>query len=281
MKKIKKINLLLLSISILIILFSFIIILPGCIGQKPPRYVNEPGSTKAITEETVYGSQNETQKLSAANQAKTIVVNSEGVVKVVPDIVKVKIEISTEKPSSEEAVNTNSIDTQNVITAVKTTGENDLKIETSGYSLQPLYNYVTNKPPQIYAYNATTTLQVTTKKLEKIGSIISTAVEAGASDISSISYDLSDEVKKNAKNEALADAVKDANNKADAIAKAMAADIIDIYSVNETGLSYPSPVIYESMKRAQAASEANAAPPVILPQELEVRAEISVIYIFK
>ncbi|MCL4386144.1 MAG: SIMPL domain-containing protein [Actinobacteria bacterium] len=281
MKKIKKINLLLLSISILIILFSFIIMLPGCIGQKPPRYVNEPSSTKAITEETIYGSQDETQKLSAINQAKTIAVSSEGVVKVVPDIVKVRIEISTEKPSSEEAVNTNSIDTQNVITAIKTTGESDLKIETSGYSLQPLYNYVTNKPPQIYAYNATTTLLVTTKKLEKIGSVISTAVEAGASDISSISYDLSDEVKKSAKNEALAIAVKDANNKADAIAKAMAADIVDVYSVNETGMSYPSPVIYESMKREQAVSEANAVPPVILPQELEVKAEISVIYIFK
>ncbi|MHB1252793.1 MAG: SIMPL domain-containing protein [Candidatus Humimicrobiaceae bacterium] len=268
-------------ITLLILLAASVIFLSGCIGSKPPRYTNDTQNTESVTEETIYGSLKETQNTAAVEQAKTIVVTSEGSVKVVPDTVMVKIEILTEKPTSEEAVNVNSIDSQNVVTAIKTLGENDLKIETSGYSLQPLYNYIENKPPEIYAFRAVTTLLVTTKKVEKIGNIITTAVEAGASDISSISYDLSDEIKKDAKNEALTKAVKDANNKADAIAKALAVDILEIYSVNEAGTSYPGPILYESMDTLKAAAETSAAPPVILPQDLEVTANISIVYIFK
>ena len=279
--KTKKIKSLYFVKALLILLAVFVIFLPGCIGQKPPRYTNETQIKGSVTEETIYGSSGETQKTEAAGQAKTIVVQSEGSVKVVPDIVMVRIEILTEKPTSEEAVNVNSIDTQNVVTAIKTLGESDLKIETSGYSLAPLYNYIDNKPPQIYAFSAVTTLLVTTKKVEKIGNVISTAIEAGASNISSISYDLSDEIKKNAKNEALTIAVKDANDKADAIAKALAADILEIYSVNEAGTSYPGPILYESSDTLKSAMQTSAAPPVILPQELEVIANISIVYIFK
>ncbi|MCL4378076.1 MAG: SIMPL domain-containing protein [Actinobacteria bacterium] len=275
MKKIKFI-----SVSFIIVIFIAFsaVILPGCIGQKPPRYTNESVTTQTVTDETVYGSTADSQKTPALSGAKTIVVTSEQTVKVMPDIVMVNIIISTEKPSSEEAVNENSKETQNVITAIKASGDSDLKIETTGYILRPLYNYVENKPPVIYAFNAVTTLLVTTQKIEKIGTVISTAVEAGATDISSINYDLSDDAKKAAKKEALTKAVKDANDKADAIAKAMAADIVEIYSVNEGGTSYPGPIKYETSDQLKAA---NAAVPVILPQELELKANISVIYIFK
>jgi uncharacterized protein len=279
--KTKKINSLYFVMVLLILLAVSVVFMTGCIGQKPPRYTNDTQIKESVTEETIYGSSGETQKTENSGQAKTIVVQSEGSVKVVPDTVMVRIEISTEKPTSEEAVNVNSIDTQNVVTAIKTLGENDLKIETSGYNLAPLYNYIENKPPQIYAYSAVTTLLVTTKKAEKIGNIISTAIEAGASSISSISYDLSDEIKKAAKNEALTIAVKDANNKADAIAKALAVDILEIYSVNEAGTTYPGPIQYESSDTLKSSAQTSAAPPVILPQELEVIANISIVYIFK
>jgi uncharacterized protein YggE len=258
------------------------VFLSGCIGQKPPRYTNITQNTDAATEETIYGNTQEPKdKTTGMLQARTITVNSDGTVKVVPDIVMVEIEISTEKPSSQEAVSVNAVDAQNVVTAVKALGESDLQIETTGYSLQPLYNYIENKPPVIYAYSASTTLLVTTKKLGKIGDIISTAVGSGAGNISSISYDLSDEVKKEAKNEALANAVKDANNKADAIAKALAVDILEIFSVNEAGTTYPGPIMYESTDSLKASAAAGAASPVILPKELEVTANISIIYVFK
>lgn len=279
--KTKKIKFLPILISVLILVVSSIIFLPGCIGQKPPRYTNESETTQAVTEETVYGSSADIQESSTLGLAKTIVVRSDGTVKVMPDTVMVNIVVSTEKPTSEEAVSINSSETQNIISAVKALGESDLKIETVGYDLRPLYNYVENKPPVIYAFNAVTTLLVTTQKIEKIGSVISTAVEAGASDISSISYDLSDAVKKASKSEALTKAVKDANDKADAISKAMAVDIVEIYSVNETGTSYPGPIRYESNDQLKASAQASVSPPIVLPQELEVTASITVVYIFK
>ena len=279
--KTKKIKFLPILVIVLMMLTFSTFFLHGCIGQKPPRYTNEYETTQTITDETVYGSSANTQESSTFSQAKTIVVKSDGTVKVMPDTVMVDIAVSTEKPTSEEAVSANSSETKNIVSAIKALGESDLKIETAGYSLRPLYNYVENKPPAIYAFNTVTTLLVTTQKIEKIGSVISTAVEAGASDISSISYDLSDEVKKTSKSEALTKAFKDANDKADAISKAMAVDIVEVYSVNESGTSYPGPITYESSDQLKAASSISATPPVILPQELEVTASISVVYIFK
>ncbi|MDD5660158.1 MAG: SIMPL domain-containing protein [Actinomycetota bacterium] len=268
-------------IIILLLSISSAFFLPACIGKKPPRYTIESETTLVTPEETIYGKTTDFGKSSALGQAKTIVVSSQGKVKVMPDTVLVEIVVSTERPTSEEAVSVNSSEAQNIIAAIKSMGENDVKIETTGYSLRPLYNYVENKPPVIYGFDAVTTLLVTTQKIEKIGNVISTAVEAGASDISSIKYDLSDEVKKNAKNEALTKAVKDANNKADAISEAMAVDIVEIYSVNEAGTFYPEPIEYRSSNKLKDAVEAGVGTPIILPQELEVTAEISVVYIFK
>ena len=59
----------------------------------------------------------------------------------------------------------------------------------------------------------------------------------------------------------------------------MAADIVEIYSVNEAGTSYPGHITYESADQLKAVQP--TVPPVILPQELEIKANISVIYIFK
>lgn len=280
MRKSKKINLFMILV-IIVILVSFLLTLPGCIGQKPPRYeISKTSSGNGVTEETIYGNQNNSQNIATITRNKIMTISSEGVTKVIPDIVKVKIEISTEKPSSKEAVDLNSTTTQDVITAIKNIGQSDLKIETIGYNLQPLYNYIENKPPQIYAYNATTTLLITTSKMEKIGDVISTAVEAGASNISSITYDLSDNLKKNAKNEALVNAIKDANDKSDVIAKAMAVKIIGISTINELSVTYPNPIMYQTSRNAQMAASM-AAAPVIIPEELEVRAQISVDFIFQ
>jgi uncharacterized protein YggE len=136
-------------------------------------------------------------------------------------------------------------------------------------------------PPSIYAYRTVSSLKITTESLEKIGDIIAIAIESGANEISSINYDLSESLKKETKSRALSIAVKDADLKAEAIAEAMAADIVEIFSVNEKGTSFTNPVYYMKKEGYGEAMAADVASPEILPQEIEVRSEVEVVYIFR
>jgi uncharacterized protein YggE len=268
-----------LFISFFIFIFIIVSVLPviltGCIGSKPPRYTISETEEK-IKGETVYGE--ETAEIKQAASLKTITVSSESVLKIAPNLVDIVIAVITEKPSSTESVNENTIWVQGVINAVSSLGIADIEIETQGFNLNPLYNYVENMPPSIYAYRTVSSLRITTESLEKTGDIIAAAIEAGANEISSINYDLSEKLKKETKNSALSIAMKDANLKAEAIAEAMAADIVEIFSVNETGTNFINPVYY---MRKEEANAADVAAPEILPQEIEVRSGVEVVYIFR
>ncbi len=269
------------SFSIIAVILC-VFLLTGCIGSKPSKYVVGKVNNDDVTKESIYGiSGNEINNA----RKNMIVVKGQGISKVIADMVMIDIAVMTEKPSSADSVSENSKSTQNVITAIKTLDNNNIQIESRGFNLQPLYNYIENKPPVIYAYRTITSLLVKTSKIEKIGDIISVAIEAGANDVSSIAYDLSDESKKKAKSDTLALAIKDANLKADAVASAMAVDIVEIYSVNETGTSYPSPIYRILKEEAEAALDTTGVemvtPPSLIPQEIEVKAEIEVTYFFK
>ncbi len=266
-------------IFIFVIAIVLSVLLTGCIGARPPRYTIAETEEQSEREDTVYGQ--ETSEAKQAVSQKTIAVSSESVLKIAPNLADIVVAVITEKPSSAESVNENTIAVQGVISAVSNLGINDIRIETLGFNLSPLYNYGENVPPSIYAYRTVSSLKVTTEKLEKIGDIIAVAVESGANEVSSINYDLSEKLKKETKSRALSMAVKDADLKAEAIAEAMAADIVEIFSVNEKGTSFTNPVYYMEKERLDAAQAADLAAPEILPQEIEVRSEVEVVYIFR
>src|SRR4030066_1113412 len=155
------------------------------------------------------------ESLTASLQ-NTISVTGSGTVKVVPDEVFIDISVITEKPTTQGAVDENSQVSAEIISAIENLNIENLTIETTGFNLNPLYDYSQkNKPPRIYAYQVMSTLEVTTTDLEKIGEAIATATESGANDISSIGFDLTDETKKTAINNALAEPSKSKSKKAD------------------------------------------------------------------
>ena len=98
----------------------------------------------------------------------TISVNGNGIVKVLPDEVVVDVSVVTEKPTTEEAVNENTSIFNKVKRSIEKINAANLKIETTNFNLSPLYNYsIQNKPPKIYAYQVTSTIEVRTTALEK------------------------------------------------------------------------------------------------------------------
>jgi uncharacterized protein len=112
--------------------------------------------------------------------------------------------------------------------------------------------------------------------LKKIGEIIAKSTEAGASSISSIGFDLTKETKSLSKNSSLAEATKDAQGKAKAIADSMGLKIDRILYISEGSTAFQGPI----MASAEAKSADQVMAPVIFPQEMEVSSTVNVVYYF-
>ena len=254
-------------IKIIVMMSAVLLILvplTGCIG----------GLTPGITPT------NESVGVSQVLQ-NTISVSGTGDIKTIPDQVLADIGVVTEKPTTQDAVNINSTISNQVIAAIQKINAANMTIETVNYNLSPLYDYSNqdnqNKPPKIYAYQVTSTIRVKTTDIEKIGEIIAAATQAGATNISSVGFDLMESTRKKATNDALAMATKDATDKANAIAQSMGLKIDKVSYITESGVSLPGPIIF---MQAEAAKSADITPPTVLPTEIEVMANITVVFVF-
>ncbi len=206
-----------------------------------------------------------------------ITVAGSGSYKTVPDLVLVNITIVTEKDSSEQAVSQNSETSADVTATIEQIEAENLLIQTTGYNVNPLYDYHgEDEPPVIYSYRATTVLEISTTEISKIGEIIAGSIGAGANNISSLRFDLSDSKKKEAKIAALQEATQDGRDKAYAIAGSLDVQIDKIYYISETETFFPPPVY-----ALEAQVERDIASPVISPQEVEVTANIQIAFTFR
>ncbi|MBM3710051.1 MAG: DUF541 domain-containing protein, partial [Actinobacteria bacterium] len=186
--------------------------------------------------------------------------------------------IQTEKPTTEEAVNENSTISKEMISEIEKINAENLKIESVSYNLYPVYDYsIKDKPPKIYGYRVINTIKASTTDLEKIGEIIATATETGATDISSIGFDITEETRKNAKNDALTKATLDASEKASAIANAMGLVIDSVLYITEGEVYIP---VMEPFGLGEMKAVEDVLPPQIIPREIEVTASVNIVYSF-
>lgn len=259
-KEYKKVKFLKISASLVLITSMLIPLLTGCLDPE-------------LSEITL------TEKTDVPSTQNTISVVGTGTVKVIPDETFINISVMTERPTTQEAVDENSKITNNVISVIENIEAEELSIQTTGYSMNPVYDYSSDdKPPAIYAYRVSATIEVRTKEIEKLGEIISKATEAGATSISAIGFDLSEETKIQTKKEALTGATRDASDKALAIAQSLGLKIEKIIYISESETLFPGPLLAPPGLGELRAEE--AASPVILPEEIEVTATLSVVYLF-
>ena len=247
------------AVIVLLIFLPFAI--TGCYGTGIPEITLEEKNTEQSIK-------------------NTITVAGNGTIKVLPDEVVVDISVVTEKPTTEEAVNENTRIFDEIKSSIEKTNAENLKIETADFNLTPLYNYsVQNTPPKIYAYQASTTIEVRTTDLEKMSEIIANAIESGATNISSIGFDLTNTSRKNALDDALTAAINDASQKAKTLASSAGLMIDGIYAISESGTILPEPLRMDMMA-AEQNIEGDVSAPEILPQEIEVLVSVNVVYLF-
>jgi uncharacterized protein len=251
----------LIGFTTIVLLIGVSLLFSGCLTTDLPKITSNTGINE-----------------SAGNAVQnTISVTGDGNIKVLPDEGFIDVAVIVEKLTTQEAVDENSKISLEVTKAIEKTNAENLKIQTISYDLSPQYDYSQeNQPPKIYSYRTTTVIEARTTDLKKIGEIIAKSTEAGASSISSIGFDLTKETKSLSKNSSLAEATKDAQGKAKAIADSMGLKIDRILYISEGSTAFQGPI----MASAETKSADQVMAPVIFPQEMEVSSTVNVVYYF-
>ncbi|RLI27245.1 MAG: hypothetical protein DRO52_00665 [Candidatus Hecatellales archaeon] len=210
-------------------------------------------------------------------EAKTINVVGVGTAKGKPDRAILTFSVIARGETATEAYQDNAEKINSVIATLKEAGIAEEQMETVGYRLNPIYRHPKGEEPTIAGYECRSSLKVTLTSLEGVGEIIDRAVKAGANQVSSVSFTLSEEERERLKAEALSLAVKDAKGKAETIARAAGISLVGPKSISLT--STPTPIIYR--KALAEAAPVPTPPQIIPPEELSVTVTVSVVYEFK
>ena len=187
-----------------------------------------------LMSETIYAI---SQSGSEDNTENTISISGYAEQKVIPDTATMNIGVVIQSETAKEATDKNAALMNAVIAELKAMGLQDKEIQTSYVSVYPVYNYDTNDTQTIKGYSASNSVQVTTKTLDNLSEIIDRSTAAGANDIGSVSFSVSDDKQKQLREDLMNEAVADASSKATTLAKSLGVEIngVQTSSVSETG----------------------------------------------
>ncbi|NWG34780.1 MAG: SIMPL domain-containing protein [Chloroflexi bacterium] len=208
---------------------------------------------------------------------RSISVSGAGTVNLVPDIAYIYVGVHTEKPSASDAVAENNAQTQKMIQALRDFGIDAKDIRTTNFSIYPFdkYDPITGTSTGEKYYSVDNTVYVTVRDLAKLGELLDTVIAAGANTVNSVQFDVAD--KDAALQQARADAVKDAQSKAQELADAAGVQLGEIQTIGFFD-SVPYPIM-DGRGGGGAAAEAAAVP--IQPGQLTFTVTVNVTYEIK
>ena len=236
---------------------------------KEATNVEAVGETKEVMTTFMEGTPFEAKTLKAVDQQAVtaggndrrvtrVNVTGDSIIQAQPDTAILTISVVTQARNALDAQQQNATKTDAVIRALKATAGTGAEIKTSGYSLQPQRVYKENQPPTISGYEARNSVTVTTSDLNKIGTIIDAAAQAGSNDVAGIAFTLRQD--RPARDQALSAATREAVSKAQVIAQALGGRVVRILEVQEEGFQQRPPIPLAQYDTLSMAREKVATP---------------------
>jgi len=190
-----------------------------------------------------------------------ISVNTTANAELAPDVAEVSIAVQTyDNKSMQKATLQNKEISEKVIAELKAminTANGDF-IKTTDYNASPLYSYSGNKRT-LDKYQVSNSVIVHTKSIDKVGAMIDKAISLGATNVNSLSFSVSNY--ENECNNLLELASKRAKTRAEAVAKAVPAQIAGIRTMDVScSANNAVRTQYRLMKSNMMMDAAGAAP---------------------
>jgi len=225
-----------------------------------------------LSAQTVSHAQTQITPGADTRRVTRVMVTGDSIVRVQPDTATLMISVVTQAKRAIDAQQENAVKSEAVSRSVKAAAPGG-EVKTSGYSVQPQRVYRENQPPTITGYEARNTVTVTLNDLTKVGSVIDAASQAGANDIGSISFSLKQD--REAQDQALKDATREAISKAQAVAQALGGRVTRIVEVQEEGFRQPPQPLFQT-EGYVAAVKRDASTPIEVGA-LEISSRVQVI----
>ncbi len=190
---------------------------------------------------------------------------------VTPDITVVNAGVTTSGDSVSQVQQNLNKNIAGVSDAIKKLGVDAKDIQTTNYTISPMYDF--QQGQRIKGYQANTNLTIKIRAMEKTNSVIDAATANGANMIGGISFEVADETK--AQNEARAKAVEEARKKAEDAARIAGFKLGRIINYSENFGNGMRPV--PMYAKADAASGVGV-PTQVEPGSNEVQVQVTLSY---
>ena len=216
--------------------------------------------------------------VNTSTTTNTVSFSGEGKVVAKPDIAIVSATILTQASNSKTAQEENTKKSNAVSNFLKEQGVNEKDFKTTGYNIYPQYTY----PPyggqgSITGYQVTQSYEVKVRDLDKVGSILSGLVTAGANQVNNLGLQVEnpEELQKEARQKAIDNAKK----KAEELEDQVGIELGRIINFSENTGGYPVPMYYDAIKEGRGGM--GGGGPIISPGENEIVVEVSLTYNIK
>jgi uncharacterized protein YggE len=205
--------------------------------------------------------------LPARAAERLVTVTGEATVAVAPDMVVIRIGVTSQGKTAREASDANARQMTAVMAAIKDAGIAERDMKTSRLSLQPQYDPNRNAPTRLLGFLVSNRLTLKIRDLAKLPGILDRAIGAGTNEMSGIEFAVSEQSK--LLDQARGEAIADAHRKAELYARAAGAKVGPVMEIAEAGSAPPL--------RPTGAARAAASIP-FAPGEQTLRVVVTVTY---
>jgi uncharacterized protein len=213
----------------------------------------------------------------ASAQEPVVVASGEGVAQAAPDRAWISISAESRAASPREAQRRTAELMRPVLESLRKARVPDEGVRTTGYDLQQEFDF-TNGKRVPRGYVARNSIEVRVDDVSRVGELLETVVNQGATSVSGLRFDLKDHGK--LEREAVRLAVVNARLKAEAAAAGAGRSLDRLVRIDEAGGGSPPPVPMP-FARATLAAEAGAGAPPVSMGQIEVRAHVTVTFSLK
>ncbi|PLX80479.1 MAG: hypothetical protein C0616_08255 [Desulfuromonas sp.] len=217
-----------------------------------------------------------------ADEAAYLHVSGEAELLVPADQAELRIGVQSDGSTADAALDANSRVMKKVEESLQRVGLEKGDYSTARFQLSPRWSpRPRNAPagwrPQIVGFSVSNSFAVKTGKIELLGKVIEAASDAGANDIGQIVFALADS--RAHRQQAIQTATSNAMVDAKTLA---AASGVTLRGISDIALGQTAQTPARPLARGVMMSmEANAAPPIVAPDDLTVRASVSIRYLIE
>lgn len=213
---------------------------------------------------------------SAAQNPGTLAVSARAELRVAPDLARFGAGVETRAETVEEARDANARAMEKVLEALWAAGAEERHVRTSSFTVQPDWRYNPSDGSRtLIGYIASHTLQVTVTDLDRLGSLLDAALQAGATSVNGPTFGLSNQEEWEGK--ALTEAIRRARQKADVMAAAAGVFLKRVTHISEHVNAPFGGFAEEAMVMRMAAAD-SVASTSISPGEISITATVNITY---